>query len=134
MLKTVSKRVITYVPISERKLPEAEQTKVCFIPMSKEVKDEYNNSLIEIKKGKVHRTKNAIKELFSKCLHPDEAGVFIYNASIADDKGGFIDYPKVTDKQMAIGFLLGLSDTDTADEIEQVMKGQSVLDEEEEKN
>lgn len=128
MLKKVSTKVQKYIPISERR--SSKPTTICFTPMTKAAFDEYTYSLVEIKKNKITmKTSRAGEMLFRQCLAPDEHGVFIYNV-IFDD----VEMEKITDKEMAVKFLLGLTDLDTANEIEQVMRGSSTLSEEEEKN
>jgi len=131
MLKTVSDKPILYVPKSERDLKETDfPTKISFKPLSKGEFDEYMDSLTEFKRNKVvSKANKAGVLLFKKCLTAQADGTFIYNAQI-DGK----HIPMITDRDHAVEYLSNLSDIDTANEIEQAMRGVSTLNEDEEKN
>jgi len=128
MLKTVSKEVKKYIPQCEKNSPNP--TTICYKSLSKKDYDEYMESLTEIKRNKIvsHAGKSG-EFLFRKCLAQDSNEVFIYNGTI-DGK----DNPEIKDKEQAVKFLLGLENVDAANEIENVMRGQSSLNEEEIKN
>jgi len=128
MLKTVTNEIIKFIPSAER--TEAKPTTVCFKALSKGQYDSFLNSLTEFKRNKLtSKTDRASEILFRLCLAPDEDGVIVYNAFM-DNK----EVPKIEDKELAIKYLLGLSDIESANEIEQAMRGQIVLEDAEEKN
>ena len=134
MLKTVSKEVVRFIPLRERqelaKNPEYKATAVWFKPMSKRDYDVYIASLTEFKRSRlVSKSNVSSKLLFEKCLAPSLEGIFIENAEI---DGTFVE--AIRDRVIAANFLLDLGDIETATEIELAMKGQSSLDEDEEKN
>lgn len=143
-LKTVSDKPFIYVPKSERE--EKQPTVVVLKPLTKREFDEYMDSLTEFKRNKVvSKADKAGERLYKKCLHPDDLegdfkldggqtikrvkGAFLYNV-VYDGK--FLEI--INDKDIAVNFLLGIGDIESANEIESVMKGASTLDEEEEKN
>jgi hypothetical protein len=97
--------------------------------MNKKDYDEYTDSLAEFKRGKlVTHGKRSGEIIFDRCLFANESGIFVENAMI-DGK----EVLEVKDKIQAVKFLLGLPSED-ANEIEQVFRGQSSLNEDEVKN
>lgn len=131
MIKVVSDKPILYTPKRERDLKESEfPTKISFKPLSKREHDEYMDSLTEFKRNKVVSKANKAGELlFKRSLYAQPDGVFIYNA----EKDGK-HVPEIKDKDFAVEYLLEMADIDTANEIEQAMRGVSTLEDEEEKN
>lgn len=131
MIKVVSHKAILYTPKRERELKESEfPTRVSFKPLSKREHDEYMDSLTEFKRNKVVSKANKAGELlFKKALVAQSDGVFIYNAYM-DGK----HIPEIKDKDIAVEYLLQMADIDTANEIEQNMRGVSTLEDDEEKN
>ena len=131
MLKVVSDKPILYVPKSERDLKETDfPTKISFKPLSKREFDEYMDSLTEFKRNKVVSKANKAGEmLFKRCLSAQPDGVFVYNAMV---EGKHV--LEIKDRDFAVEYLSNLSDIDTANEIEQAMRGVSTLTDEEEKN
>lgn len=121
-------QVIKYIPKCEK--DSKKPTTICFLPMTKGKYDRYVDSLTEYKHGKViSKAGESGKKIFDVCLASDENGVFIYNAEV-DGK----EVDKITVKIDAINFLLGLTDMGIAKEIEDAMRGESTLSEDEEKN
>lgn len=130
MLKTGSKTVQRYTPKAEEGVDNP--TSVCFIPMTKAQYDEYTDKLFTYRRNKViSNTSRSGQLVFELCLAPDEDGVFIYN-TLMDEKTSVIS--NIKDKKIAVQFLCGLADVDTANEIEQRMRGSSTLEVDEEKN
>ena len=131
MLKVVSDKPILYTPKSEKDLKEEDfPTKISFKPLSKKEFDEYMDSLTEYKRNKV--TSKADKAgimLFKKCLAPQPDGVYVYNAVI---NGKHV--PEIKDRDFAVEYLGNLADIETANEIEQAMRGVATISEDEEKN
>jgi len=144
MIKTVGKSVLHFISKAEKVDPKP--TIVCFKPMTKREYDEYMDSLTEFKRGKVvSKASKAGEILYRRALSPDdkdeimtlesgvkvkrEKGVFIYNA-FYDGK----ELEQIKDRDIAVEFLMGVVDIDWANELESTMRGQSILDEEEEKN
>lgn len=128
MLRTASLEVKKYIPLCEReeKLP----TTICYKSLSKGDYERLSSSLVEFKKGKfVNRSDKAYETLLRFTLAKDEAGVYVYNASIDN-----VASPSVTELEQAIKFMLGLEDLSTANEIEAVLRGASTLNDEEIKN
>jgi len=131
MLKIVSDKPILFTPKSEKDLKETDfPTKISFKPLSKRQFDEYMDSLTEFKRNKVVSKANKAGEmLFRRCLSPQPDGAYIYNA-VVDGK----HVPILNNLDFAVEYLCDLSDIDTANEIEQAMRGVSTLSDEEEKN
>jgi hypothetical protein len=127
MLKTLSKDIIHYTPISDR---ESEKpTVINFRRMSKGVFDEYMASVTVVKGTKITRAPADVsKKLFEMCLAKDDNGVYIENAQLDG-----VVMEKITELNVAVQFLLGL-DVFTAGEIEDEMRGQNTLTPDEEKN
>lgn len=128
MQKTVSLDVQKFIPSVERKADKP--TAIYCKPMSKGAYDKFLASLTEIKKNKVvSHHERSTEFLFEQCLAANAKGVYLENVEI-DGK----EYGEVSDKSLAVKFLLGMKDIECANEIEQFMRGQSTLDEDEVKN
>lgn len=128
MQKTVSKNVVAFTASMEKGVEKP--TVVNFIPLSKGEWDKYQNSLTSFEKNKlVSKLDKAGELLYRQCLAADEKGVFIYNAEI-DGK----EFDELRTKDEAVKFLCGCKNIDFANEVEQAMKGQSTLTEDEVKN
>lgn len=145
MIKTLAKDVIPFISVQEKTDPNP--TVVCFKPVTKREFDSYMDSLTEFRKGKImSKASKAGEILYRKCMAPDdfagdftlpsgsilkrEKGVFIYNAYDAINDIAV----NIKDRDLAVDYLMGVVNIDWANELEAVMRGQSTLDEEEEKN
>jgi len=143
-IKTADKSVKLFV--SKQEEFDKQPTVVCFRPMTKRQNDEYMDSLAEFKRGKfVSKASKSGEFLYQKAVCGDdvsdenylvgtgsierERGVLIYNAII----DGTL-HKKVTDRTIAIEFLMSVTNIDWATELEGAIRGQSSLDEDEEKN
>jgi hypothetical protein len=127
-LKNVSRTVQGYIPKIERESDNP--TKIYYMPMTKEQYDDYVDKLVELRRNKVvsHGGKSG-RFVYERCLHPNDNGIFIENVFGEDEK-----LVNIKDKKQAVEFLVNLTDVETANEIEQIMRGQSILEEEEAKN
>lgn len=109
-------------------------TYVNFIPLTKGEYDKYIASLAEMKRNKViYHSETAFEKLCKLTLTADSNGNYLGNV-YWKEKGGikkFLD--NVNDKELAIKICAGMI-TDDANELEQEMRGQSSLTEEEVKN
>jgi hypothetical protein len=127
-LKTVDPtEIVEFIPKSERE--SKEPTTVYFGRLAKREYDAYLNSLTEIKKNKVvSKHEKSAEYLFRRVLRAKD-GIFIKNGYV---DGKFVK--EIRDIEQAINFLLGIQDLEAVNEIEAAMRGQSQLDEDDEKN
>ena|SRR5882672_9566106 len=128
MLKTASKNLVRFIPTLEK--TEAKPTTVNFTPLTKREYDEWQESLVEIKRNKMKSNlAKATELLFRKCLTADEKQAFILNWDI---EGKVVDL--ITDRDQAVDLLMHCRSIDAINEIEAGMRGSFTLDEDEEKN
>lgn len=128
MLKTVTKEVQSFIPSKEKN--DKQPTTVFYIPLNKGKYDAYMDKLTEVKKNKViSKYDQSSRILFESCLTANKDGIFILNAMIDG-----VSTPSIKDKTIAIDYLLGLEDIESANEIVDRLRGSFSLTEEEEKN
>jgi hypothetical protein len=128
MLKTVSKEVKKFIPSSE--ISDPKPTTIFYRAMSKGDYEKYSSSLMEFKKGRlINKADKSYEYLLQSTLTANADGVFILNAMVDG-----VATDEIKDKDKAIQFLLNMEDLLTASEIEGVLRGVSIMSDEETKN
>jgi hypothetical protein len=125
-LKSLNTEVQSYIPKCQR--DDKQPFTVNYTPMTKAMFDKYTDSLGEFKKGKyISHTGKSGEIILKLTLTPDKEGAILKNA-IVDDK-----ITDIKDLNEAVQFMLNIG-SEIANEIEQVLRGSSSLDEDEIKN
>jgi len=130
-VKSGNNEIVEFIPTSEKNDPKP--FTVYFKPLSKGEYDSYVNSLGEYKRNKfVSHIDQSFRLLCTKTLAT--TGTMLKNVFYTPKSGKEEFLGVVTDREVAIEILCGLTNLEIANEIESAMKSQSSLDEDEVKN